>query len=85
MRPYWEFAKRSFRRGMAYRVPTLLRIVGNVVVVLIQVTIWRALLGHGAVLPPEANWVAPLVGSALLLLAYAAFTHGVARYQGAGG
>jgi ABC-2 type transport system permease protein len=49
MRAYWEFARRSFERNTAYRVSTLLRVVGNVVVVLIQVTIWRALLGHGAV------------------------------------
>jgi ABC-2 type transport system permease protein len=39
----------------------------------------------GAVLPVAAGWLAPLVGPALLALAYRVFAGGVARYQGAGG
>lgn len=50
MRVYWEFATCAFTQGLAYRMNLLLRVVGNVLTVLIQVAIWRALLGHGAVL-----------------------------------
>ena len=49
MRVYWEFGLRSFRRGLAYRLNTLLRVVGTLAYLVIQVAIWRALLGHGAV------------------------------------
>ena len=49
MRVYWEFGLRSFRRGLAYRLNTLLRVVGTLAYLVIQVAIWRALLSHGAV------------------------------------
>jgi ABC-2 type transport system permease protein len=49
VRAYWEFAGRAFARSLAYRANTALRIVGNLAAVVIQATIWRALLGHGAV------------------------------------
>jgi ABC-2 type transport system permease protein len=47
IRAYWEFAKCSFARGTGYRVNVLLRVVGGVIAVLIQVAIWRSLLGAG--------------------------------------
>lgn len=49
MRVYWEFATRAFSRSLTYRVNTFLRIAGNLVTILIQVAIWRALLANGAV------------------------------------
>jgi ABC-2 type transport system permease protein len=49
VRAYWSFARCAFARGLAYRFNLLLRVVGNLVNVLIQVAIWRALIGHGAI------------------------------------
>jgi ABC-2 type transport system permease protein len=47
IRAYWEFARCSFARGMAYRVNLVLRLIGGIIAILIQVAIWRSLLGNG--------------------------------------
>lgn len=49
MRPYRQFAACAFSRGLAYRASVLTRVVGNLASVLVQVAIWQALLGQGAV------------------------------------
>ena len=46
MRAYWEFAACAFRRGLAYRANVALRVVGGLATVVIQVALWRALLGQ---------------------------------------
>jgi viologen exporter family transport system permease protein len=43
------FASRAFARSLAYRANALLAIFGNLVIILIQVAIWRAVLGAGTV------------------------------------
>ena len=49
MAAYWRFAVCAFSRSLAYRANVYLRVVGSLVTILIQVAIWRSLLGHGAV------------------------------------
>lgn len=45
MRAYVEYGIKSFSKNLAYRSEVWLRILGNVVTILIQVSIWRAMLG----------------------------------------
>lgn len=46
---YLAYAAKSFHKNLAYRSEVWLRIVISLIWVLIQVSIWRALLGQGAV------------------------------------
>lgn len=47
MRLYWEFFKNSFQSQLVYRANTILIFVGRIIILFIQVAIWRALLQHG--------------------------------------
>ncbi len=49
MRTYYEFFGKSFKRNLAYRSDVWLRVAGNVLGILVQVAIWRAILGQGSV------------------------------------
>jgi ABC-2 type transport system permease protein len=49
MRTYFMFAMKSFTTNLAYRSEVWLRTLGNFVTILIQVAIWRAVIGEGSV------------------------------------
>ena len=48
MRTYYEFSLKSFKKNLAYRADVWLRVLGNVLGILVQVAIWRAVLRGGA-------------------------------------
>jgi len=47
MRAYYAITCKAFFRNTAYRSEVWLRILGNISIVFIQISIWRALLGSG--------------------------------------
>jgi ABC-2 type transport system permease protein len=47
IRAYGEVVRCAFIRGLGYRVNVLLRLVGSLIAVLIQVAIWRSVLAAG--------------------------------------
>lgn len=49
MQAYLAFARKSFVKNMAYRAEVWLKIFGNFVLILIQVSIWKSLIGNGFV------------------------------------
>jgi ABC-2 type transport system permease protein len=49
MRAYRVYGAKSFAKNLTYRSEVWLQIVGNFMLVLIQVSIWQAVLGEGAV------------------------------------
>jgi ABC-2 type transport system permease protein len=48
VRTYYEFFLKSFKKNFAYRADVWLRVFGNVLGILVQVAIWRAVLGSGS-------------------------------------
>lgn len=48
LRAYSAVTNKAFIRNMAYRSEVWLRIFGNISIVLIQISIWKALLGTGS-------------------------------------
>ncbi len=48
MRTYYEFFLKSFKKNLAYRADVWLRVLGNALGILVQVAIWRAVLGSGS-------------------------------------
>ncbi len=44
MRLYWEFIKNTFQSELVYRTNTFFMLIGNIIGLLIQISIWRALL-----------------------------------------
>jgi ABC-2 type transport system permease protein len=49
MRTYFLFGLKSFTTNLAYRSEVWLRTLGNFVTIMIQVSIWRAVIGEGGV------------------------------------
>ncbi|MGG4145730.1 ABC-2 family transporter protein [Paenibacillus algorifonticola] len=49
MRMYLMFTMKAFSNQLAYRSEVWLRLLGNFVTILIQVEIWRAVIGNGSV------------------------------------
>lgn len=49
MQAYLAFTRKSFIKNMAYRAEVWLKIFGNFVLILIQVSIWKSLIGNGVV------------------------------------
>lgn len=49
MQAYLAFTRKSFVKNMAYRAEVWLKIFGNFVLILIQVSIWKSLIGNGFV------------------------------------
>jgi ABC-2 type transport system permease protein len=45
-RKYLEFLKKSFQSAIAFRVNTLLSVLGSILWIFVQVSIWRALLAN---------------------------------------
>ncbi|MUT67971.1 ABC-2 family transporter protein [Paenibacillus sp. NEAU-GSW1] len=49
MKTYWMFGIKAFINQLSYRSEVWLRLLGNFVTILIQVEIWRAVIGDGSV------------------------------------
>lgn len=49
MQAYLAFARKSFVKNIVYRAEVFLKIFGNFVLILIQVSIWKSLIGNGFV------------------------------------
>lgn len=49
MKPYLTYFQKSFKQSTAYRATVWLQIVAAIVSVLVQVSVWRSLIGAGAV------------------------------------
>jgi ABC-2 type transport system permease protein len=49
VKPYLTYFRKSFKQSTAYRTAVWLQIVGSVLSVLVQVSVWRALIGAGSV------------------------------------
>ncbi len=49
MKSYLFFGVKSFSRNLAYRSEVWVRILGNLVIIFIQVSIWKALIGTGTI------------------------------------
>ncbi len=47
--PYWKFMTYAFARSLSYRVNILMGILGNIVNLVIQISIWHTLLGSRSV------------------------------------
>ena len=57
MRVYVEFIKNAFKKNLAYRISYFAMFVGTIIGILIQVYLWRALLGHSAQAATDAGIV----------------------------